>query len=379
MKGTMTDLYERHQRLIGELLAGGALDPQWEDAWRATPRHRFVPDRIWIRRKQLCLDRTDDPEQWADEVYTDQAITTQLDDGAPSSSTSMPRIVAEMLGHLDARPGMNVLEIGTGTGWNAGLLAARLGDDAVTSIEVDAELAAHARRALAAAGRSPLVVTGDGALGHPARAPYDRIIATATATRIPYAWVAQTRPAGKILVPLGNAFDNGALVSLTVRPGDPDQEKTAAGRFVDTNVSFMFLRDQRPPTATGLRQDQGEESVTGLNPDAAAFDDDGATLGISWRLPEVTARFVDADDGNDDFTFHLATHDSWARVTVTDGADRYPVVQAGARRLWDEVEDAYDWWITAGKPGPDRYGVTVRPEGQDIWLDTPSQIIHTTA
>lgn len=211
------------------------------------------------------------------------------------------------------------------------------------------------------------------------RSPYDRIVATAAAQRIPYAWVSQSRPGGKLLVPLGNAFVDGALALLTVRPEGPGGQKTATGRFIDTNVGFMFLRDQRPSAVTDLRQGAGDESTTSLNPDAAAFDDDGAAVGISWRLPEVTARFIDADDGTDDFTFDLAACDSWARVTVTDGADRHPVVQTGTRRLWDEVEDAYDWWITAGKPGPDRYGVTVSPEGQDIWLDTPEQIIHTTA
>lgn len=110
-----------------------------------------------------------------------------LGDGRPSSSNSMPSNVATMLGYLDipsgAETGMRVLEVGTGTGtgWNAALLAARLDDDAVTTIETDPTVAAGARTALTTAGYAPHIVTGDGLHGYPPHAPYERIISTATA------------------------------------------------------------------------------------------------------------------------------------------------------------------------------------------------------
>ncbi len=72
-----------------------------------------------------------------------------------------------MLGHLDPQPGERVLEIGTGTGWTAALLAHQLGDDHVVSVEVDPAVADNARQNLTRVGRSPLVVTADGAQGYP--------------------------------------------------------------------------------------------------------------------------------------------------------------------------------------------------------------------
>ena len=82
------------------------------------------------------------------------------------------------------------------------MLAHRLGADHVTSIEVDPDVAALARTALLDTGYGEVcTVTGDGALGYPPAAPYDRIMATAAAHRIPYPWVAQTRPGGRILLP----------------------------------------------------------------------------------------------------------------------------------------------------------------------------------
>jgi protein-L-isoaspartate O-methyltransferase len=85
-----------------------------------------------------------------------------------------------MFDALDLHPGHSVLGIGTGTGWNAALLCRRVGTRGrVVSIEVDPVIAEGARAALAAAGYSPLVITGDGADGYPDAAPYDRVLATA--------------------------------------------------------------------------------------------------------------------------------------------------------------------------------------------------------
>ncbi|MEK8171022.1 rRNA adenine N-6-methyltransferase family protein [Streptomyces sp. M19] len=95
---------------------------------------------------------------------------------------------------LDVDDGMTVLEIGTGTGYSTALLCHRLGEDNVTSVEVDPEVARRADDALEAIGYSTWTVTGDGLLGHPRRAPYDRTIATCALRRIPHAWVRQTKP-----------------------------------------------------------------------------------------------------------------------------------------------------------------------------------------
>ncbi|MGH3928766.1 MAG: methyltransferase domain-containing protein, partial [Pseudonocardiaceae bacterium] len=201
----------------------------WWPSLATVPRHRFVPDTVWFKNPDgwptlLPLHRGDDPDRWLELTYLpDDAVITQVDDGHPSgpglagamqtSSASAPDIVAIMLAALDAHEGHRVLEIGTGTGYNAALLAHRLGAEQVTSIEVDPDVAAQARRALSETGYGKVcTVTGDGALGHAPGAPYDRVIITAAVHQIPYSWVVQTRPGGRILLPWADSY-TGMLVA----------------------------------------------------------------------------------------------------------------------------------------------------------------------
>ncbi|GAB3990528.1 methyltransferase domain-containing protein [Actinoallomurus acanthiterrae] len=345
----------------------------------ATPRHLFVPGVVWDDADGGVLSprrRDADPAAWLTTVYTDEAIVTQVDDGATpdtgtgrriTSSISKPSIVATMLGHLEVEYGMRVLEIGAGTGWNAALLAHVVGEANVTTIEVDGDLAERAREILARVGVSALVVTGDGAGGYAPGEPYDRVIATASVRAVPYQWVAQTRPGGVILVPWGNAYDNGALVRLTV-----DGHGAAYGPFVDNTVAFMWLRAQRAPRPAVPADLAGAaESATTLHPDAVAFDDCDAAFAVGLRVPDVTTRFQDADDGSDDLTFWALSGPSWARVDVADGAVTHRVWQRGPRSLWTEIESAYRWWDETGRPPTGRFGLGVTPDRRYVYLDSP--------
>ena len=152
------------------------------------------------------------------------------------SSSSQPSLMALMCQALEVRDGQRVLEIGAGTGYNAALLAYRLGPDAVTTMDLEPEITDAARAHLDAYGtpaaRSVAVVTGDGALGHPPRAPYDRIMATCELPAIPAAWLEQCVPGGLILAPIATG-----LVALTVYG-----PARAQGRFLHTPAFFVPLR-----------------------------------------------------------------------------------------------------------------------------------------
>ena len=137
-------------------------------------------------------------------VYRDRAIVTKNEAGVPVSSSSQPAIMALMLEQLDVQPGMRVLEIGAGTGYNAALLWELTGrDGAVTTIEIDPEIVAWARDRLATAGYDRVnVAEGDGSDGWPAGAPYDRIELTVGAADVAPAWVEQLKPGGILVLPL---------------------------------------------------------------------------------------------------------------------------------------------------------------------------------
>lgn len=175
------------QRFVDLLKKTGAIRSALvEAALRARPRRLFVPFAP------------------LDEVYRDESITTHMHDGVAVSSNSQPSVVAAMLELLALEPGMRVLEIGAGSGWNAALLRHIVGEQGrVVAVDIDPDVAAGAVRNLEAAGVNGVqVLCGDGALGHPPGAPYDRIILTVGARDIAPAWREQLRARGRLVMPL---------------------------------------------------------------------------------------------------------------------------------------------------------------------------------
>ncbi|MZE77453.1 methyltransferase, FxLD system [Streptomyces xinghaiensis] len=173
--------------LVEQLRADGhARTPAVEAALRTVPRHVFVP------------------EASLEDAYANAPVHIKYDtDGTSISCASQPGVVALMLDQLDAQPGERILELGAGTGYNAGLLAHLVGENGhVTTLDVDDDLVEGARTHFAAAGITNVeAVTRDGALGYAEGAPYDRIIATVGAHGVPHAWLQQLAPGGRLLVP----------------------------------------------------------------------------------------------------------------------------------------------------------------------------------
>ncbi|WP_051798838.1 methyltransferase domain-containing protein [Streptomyces sp. NRRL S-337] len=230
----MTDPQRGHAALVRFLDERGLLSPKWRDVWERTPRAAYLPERLWRQDPDRCRPVTT-AEERAALVASDEPVITQVDDGAEdgpgvaTSSNSMPSMVARMLHLLDVHDGQNVLEIGTATGYVAALLSARLGDRYVTSVEIDASLAAQAKRFLSAAGHRPRLVVTDGAYGWREGAPYDRIIVTCAVRQVPYELVTQLRRGGVLVAPRVGDFWCGALVRLT-RDGDAVRGRPPAGR-----------------------------------------------------------------------------------------------------------------------------------------------------
>lgn len=371
-------------RLASTLLEKSALPPDWMPAYRAVPRDAFVPDRLWPgtaggSRQGEVIDRNADPARWWETVYSDVPLTTQWDDGAhagtdrgrsPTSSNSMPTMVFSMLDALGVRRGNRVLEVGTGTGWNAALLSYRLGPDNVVTVEVDPSVAEEARRHLAAAGLDPLSVVGDGARGYPDGAPYDRIIATCGISRLPYAWVEQAAEGAVIVAPWGPPYGGQGIVRLVVGEGG-----VALGPFV-TSSSFMRLRDQRdafPPTdrfpGAANRPGAASRRTTSLSPDDMGDWHHMFTLGV--QVPDMFCRVEWGEAGACRLWLLDMGRTSWATADHVPGRTEFEVAEHGPRRLWSAAEDAMSWWRAQGEPRFERYGLTVTPYGQRVWLDSP--------
>src|SRR5437588_1493850 len=145
--------------MIDQLKGRGlAMAPAIEEAFRAVPREVFLPG--------IPIER----------VYSGDAIITRSDEqGRPISSSSEVGIMIAMAQLLDVAPGQRILEIGAGTGYNAAVLSRLVGDQGtVTTVDIDAELAALAREHLAVAGFDRVaVITADGWNGNVTNAPYD--------------------------------------------------------------------------------------------------------------------------------------------------------------------------------------------------------------
>lgn len=374
------DWAPRARALADTLDPESGLDIEWRRAFAETPRHVFVP-RIVDNTAQGGAVVDGGPrqrERWLGLVYSDTSLVTQVraaganGSGAqrPTSSSSMPSIMAWMLQALSVRAGDRVLEIGTGTGYNAALLAHRLGAHNVATVDIDADLVEVARDRLRGLGYEPALVVGDGAAGVPSDEPYDAIVATAAVDHIPHAWIEQLRLGGTIVTDLRGGF-SGAIAIL--RKID---DNTVEGRCHTLDAAFMPMRhDVRYPLRYGPA---APLVIDRRNPARATTATDVGLVSSVRALRflvelQLGATAPDLFIGGDEIV--IASGDgSWATASLAANTDGEHVVQQGGpRRLWDSVEAAVALWSRAGQPGIEAFGVTAgTAKGeQRVWLHTP--------
>jgi protein-L-isoaspartate O-methyltransferase len=198
----LSTLQHYQQRLVNILQ--NSSDPPSErilEAFLTVPRHLFV-DHYYLHeegtRNWTRHERYESPE-WYERVYSDEFFITRVDQyGRTLSSSSQPAMMATMLDALEVQPGMRVLEVGTGTGYNAALIASLIEDPhLVTTLDIDPDAVDRARQAISqVVGEGMTIVEGDGAKGYHDNAPYDRIIVTASSPTVPAAWMEQLAPNG---------------------------------------------------------------------------------------------------------------------------------------------------------------------------------------
>lgn len=199
---TAQDRRDRERMVRTQIVAKGVRDRVTLDAMRAVPRHEFV----------LPRDR--------DRAYGDHPLPIGL-----GQTISQPYMVAYMTEQITPRPGMRILEVGTGSGYQAAVLAEAGAE--VYTIEIFEELATSAALRLSGLGYDGVEVRhGDGYLGWEEAAPFDAILVTAAAGYLPPPLLEQLKPGGQMLIPVGSVY--GVQNLILVEKGRDDQVRTRA-------------------------------------------------------------------------------------------------------------------------------------------------------
>jgi protein-L-isoaspartate(D-aspartate) O-methyltransferase len=229
--GAAMDGYEdaRQTMVARQLQRRDITDPRVLVAMGTVPRHRFVPRAL------------------ASRAYGDYPLPI-----GGGQTISQPYIVALMTQLAEVAPGDKVLEVGTGSGYQAAVLAEIT--DQVFSIEIRPELAARAAALLKELGYNRVQVkSGDGYRGWPEAAPFDAILVTAAAPRVPPDLAAQLKEGGRLVIPLGDPYGSQTLVRYRKVKGKLVEEASLGVRFVPLlrPPSIEAAPSAKPPAAPG--------------------------------------------------------------------------------------------------------------------------------
>lgn len=365
---------------------GRAVAPEWRAALAEVPRDLFVPHFFVSLTDRAGWRIVEPPDaEWAHGVLSDRPLITQLDgsdeaadrarrgevvQGRSTSSSSQPSLMVLMLEALGIREGHRVLEIGTGSGYNAALLCHRLDASSVTTVDLDPAIVDRAATRLAQIGYRPAAITADGCERRYGHAPFDRIMATVSVPRLPRVWVEQVRDGGQILFPLDTRNGGGIMPLLTVH-GD-----TAEGCFLPEFGGFMPVRQQRrydlaQAALRAVTDEQGDERATPLAPELATDDAEPFEFFSALFTGGYDYLTFTPSAGGPTETWIAHADGSWVCHT-TDTGGTHRVRQGGPNRLWDRIEQLHQQWHDLGTPQRQRFGLTVTPDAHTVWLDNPS-------
>ncbi|MGX1854163.1 methyltransferase domain-containing protein [Streptomyces sp. NPDC055299] len=344
---------EAAKELADKVTAGA---PEWHDSVSNTPRHRLIP-RWWQRipdsptQEWELVDHPDASPERLHAAYADETLVTRVGPthadhatrgehgkGDPTSSSTLPGLIVSMAHRLDVRPGHKVLDVGTGSGYSAGLFARRFGDENVTSVDVDPYVVEAARTRLAEFGRTPRVEAID-ATGELPEPEYDRIMATVSVRPVPAPWLRALRPGGRLVTTVAHT----ALLITA----DMGSDGVARGTVQPGPATFMAARQAADYPAklndifVSARVREGED----VRPTDGAIPDLWQEWPLRWlyelETPGVETRAATYPDDGRRVVWLLAADGSWARAE--DGAT--PLVhQGGPRRLWDGLERVHRTW-----------------------------------
>lgn len=344
-------------RFRDSLGKAGCLSAEWlHHAVVSVPRHLFIDQyyETMEAEEPVIVDFTRVSYIDLQTIYSDRGLMSRKPPN--HSAASQPALVMRMLVALTLEPGMRVLEIGTGSGWNAALMAFRVGnDELVHSIDLQADLVDAARRHLHVAGYSEVrLASGDGGFGWEDRAPFDRIIVTVGSPDIPPAWHQQLADGGVLLVP----FKVGAV-------GDPllRLRKSSAG----LTGSFVGW--------SGFNTLQGEYWTNIADPLQPPFDAELASLLTKAPKEIATETRANIDfllfahlegvelrslvDHNSSLSCAPTVYHKESHSTVSLDSECRAIHWRGDSRFAADIAALIDKWASVGTPGLSDYQIDV--------------------
>ncbi|WP_245994241.1 rRNA adenine N-6-methyltransferase family protein [Tengunoibacter tsumagoiensis] len=377
----MTRLSETlRKKLVQSLCEKGVIQsPAVEQAFLTVPREAFVSSffeqssgssLLWTQYDATQMSEADYLEQ----IYLDQALVTQLNERKmPSSSSSLPSVMAKMLEALDVRPGQRILEVGTGTGYNAALLAVLTADPtAVVTIDMDPSLTENAAQVLhEVVGSGIRVVTGDGFYGAAAWAPYDRIIVTASIPTIPCSLVDQLAVGGKLVMDLQGPLASGFLVLEKTYDG-------VIGHFLPEPLYFMPLVSEALSVPEPVSVKSVPQSGTFLLPESHPYpgilSNTDFRWFFQWYLPGSRVQSLKRrDQKTDQMMSQISVSDAQlaAIVRFLKHPDQmfWSVEIYGTSPLFLRLLDAYDAFLSLGEAAPSYYQVQIENGEKALCID----------
>lgn len=363
-------LETRLAEFVASLREAGAIrSDAVEHAFTTVPRHLCVP-QFRYGPKTITVPQDELPSgEVLDLVYSHASLLTSTgQDGGPPSSSSAPTLMARMLEGLDLHPGMRVLEIGAGTGYNAALITTITGAPVVT-VDAGVPTAQGAAESIRRLGldHRVTVVHGDGYLGEPSEAPFDRIIVTCGVAGLSPHWLDQLAPDGLILAPIAHG---GVHPILAATNGDGTVSANvvlwadfmpAAGPLRPVNLVGHDPADYIPPAPVTRIPDASPARTTANYHNLWFF--------LASRNSRITRAYMD-DDTVDTTMGACALNTPRGTAWVHgDGS----ITATGEPTVADELRALIREWAKVGQPALTQFTATIEPADTDQPLWTPSQ------
>ncbi|WP_369383133.1 protein-L-isoaspartate(D-aspartate) O-methyltransferase [Streptomyces sp. cg36] len=365
--------WEGHARRLADAVVRP--ESRWWKPIASTPRHLLVP-RWWERgpRGRTVRDGTTDTDTWHKAAYADDTLVTRIGplhaDHAepgqaappgtrPTSSSTLPTLIVTMYRYAVLADGCATL-VTTGTGYGTALACHRLGDQLVTSVDIDDYLVEAATDRLSTTGLHPHTATCDLTQDLPGQ--FDRIVSTVAVRPIPVSWLHALRPGGRLVTTIA-----GTRLILVA---DKTPDGGARGFIAPNGASFMAARhgldydDTAPGSQVWEAADGVGESVSTSRYPLLYVPDSWAVWSmLDLSMPGIEHHSQRGDGGGR--TIKMVHLDgSWARAHA-EGPRQSPTVhQGGPRRLWDALEDIRDRLNTWGELPVYGSKVTITPDGE---------------